>query len=400
MAFNIGGCQYGSRAFASTQGPLTMAWAWPRQGLPVQGLFNGKWYDGQIRRCHYKEKDGLQTAEVYEVEVQWDGECSQSRLPVEQVRLRPSPEHPPVLRPWPVPPFVAEAVAPEVPPDSFEATCMACKWHEKRTWNDGETWWWCTLCGCWSAENHPTGKRHMTNLRSAPAEPKEVPHKTWPKFAPPPPPPAGAPAEPCAGPPPPPPLPPDQSSDEVGEKTGKGEVGTKGAPAEPCQEVPQQAPPKCVPPPPPLAGTPVEPCAGPPSPPPLPPDQSSDEVGEKTEKGEVGRSKKTLWDRLLERVRATDPPPLQPSGPPPLTTVGLPPAHDTHCLNDPTVELRTCEDRSGQWPWCRVCNCWSGDSHIAGKRHRKVLDRLKAEAGAKGGGSEHEAKDGEVEGDA
>ena len=68
-----------------------MAWEWPRQGLLVQGLFNSKWYDGQIRRCHYKEKDGLQTAEVYEVEVQWDGECSQSRLPVEQVRLRPSP---------------------------------------------------------------------------------------------------------------------------------------------------------------------------------------------------------------------------------------------------------------------------------------------------------------------
>ena len=67
-----------------------MAWEWPRQGLLVQGLFNSKWYDGQIRRCHYKEKDGLQTAEVYEVEVQWDGECSQSRLPVEQVRLRPS----------------------------------------------------------------------------------------------------------------------------------------------------------------------------------------------------------------------------------------------------------------------------------------------------------------------
>ena len=321
-----------------------MAWEWPRQGLLVHGLFDSKWYDGQIRSCHYKEKDGRQTAEVYEVEVQWDGECSQSKLPVEHVRLpgkhvrlRPWPEHPPVLRPWPLPPFVAEVVAPEVPPDSFEAKCMACKWHEKRTWHDGETWWWCTLCGCWSAENHPTGKRHMTNLRSAPAEPKEVPHKTWPKFAPPPPPPAGAPAEPCAGPPPPPPLPPDQSSDEVGEKT---------------------------------------------------------------EKGEVGRSKKTLWDRLLERVRTTDPPPLQPSGPPPLTTVGLPPAHDTHCLNDPTVELRTCEDRSGQWPWCRVCNCWSGDSHIAGKRHRKVLDRLKAEAGAKGGGSEHEAKDGEVEGDA
>ena len=112
MAFNIGGCQCGSRAFASTLGPLTMAWAWPRQGLPVQGLFNGKWYDGQIRRCHYKEKDRLQTAEVYEVEVQWDGECSQSTLPVEHVRLpdkhvrlRPSPEHPPVLRPWPLPPF-------------------------------------------------------------------------------------------------------------------------------------------------------------------------------------------------------------------------------------------------------------------------------------------------------
>ena len=108
-----------------------MAWEWPRQGLLVQGLFNSKWYDGQIRSCHYKEKDGRQTAEVYEVEVQWDGECSQSTLPVEHVRLRPSPEHPPVLRPWPVPPFVAEAVAPEVPLDSFEATCMACKWHER-----------------------------------------------------------------------------------------------------------------------------------------------------------------------------------------------------------------------------------------------------------------------------
>ena len=335
MAFNIGGCQCGSRAFASTLGPLTMAWAWPRQGLPVQGLFNGKWYDGQIRRCHYKEKDGLQTAEVYEVEVQWDGECSQSRLPVEQVRLRPWPEHP----------FVAEAVAPEVPLDSFEATCMACKWHVRRTWNDGETWWWCTLCGCWSAESHITGKKHMTNLWSAPAEPKEVPHKAWPMCAPPPPPPAGAPAEPRAG----------------------------------------------------LLSLL-----------PLPPDQSSDEVGEKTGKSEAGKSKKTLWDSILERVRlerarrlcATDPPPLQPSGPPPLTTVGLPPAHDTHCLNDPTVELRTCEDRSGQWPWCRVCNCWSGDSHIAGKKHRKVLDGLKAEAGAKGGESEHEAEDGEVEGDA
>ena len=363
MALNIGGCQCGSRAFASTQGPLTMAWAWPRQGLPVQGLFNGKWYDGQIRRCHYKEKDGLQTAEVYEVEVQWDGECSQSRLPVEQVRLRPWPEHPPVLRPWPVPPFVAEAAAPEVPLDSFEATCMACKWHVRRTWNDGETWWWCTLCGCWSAESHITGKRHMTNLRSAPAEPKEVPHKAWPKFAPPPPPP-------------------------------------KGAPAEPCKEVPQQAPPKCAPPPPPPAGAPAEPCAGPPPPPPLPPDQSSDEVGEKTGKGEVGKSKKTLWDSLLKRVRATDPPPLQQSGPPPLTTVGLPPAYDTHCLNDPTVELRICKDRSGQWPWCRVCKCWSGDSHIAGKKHQRVLNRLKAEAGAKGGESEDEAEDGEVEGDA
>ena len=101
-----------------------MAWEWPRQGLLVQGLFDSKWYDGQIRSCHYKEKDGRQTAEVYEVEVQWDGECSQSKLPVEHVRLpgkhvrlRPWPEHPPVLRPWPLPPFVAEAVAPEVPPD-------------------------------------------------------------------------------------------------------------------------------------------------------------------------------------------------------------------------------------------------------------------------------------------
>ena len=83
-----------------------------------------------------------------------------------------------------------------------------------------------------------------------------------------------------------------------------------------------------------------------------------------------------------------------------MTTVGLPPAYDTHCLNDPTVELRICKDRSGQWPWCRVCKCWSGDSHIAGKKHRKVLDGLKAEAGAKGGESEHEAEDGEVEGDA
>ena len=135
-------------------------------------------------------------------------------------------------------------------------------------------------------------------------------------------------------------------------------------------------------------------------PPPLPPDQSSDEVGEKTGKGEVGKSKKTLWDSLLKRVRATDPPPLQQSGPPPLTTVGLPPAYDTHCLNDPTVELRICKDRSGQWPWCRVCKCWSGDSHIAGKKHQRVLNRLKAEAGAKGGESEDEAEDGEVEGDA
>ena len=83
-----------------------------------------------------------------------------------------------------------------------------------------------------------------------------------------------------------------------------------------------------------------------------------------------------------------------------MTTVGLPPAYDTHCLNDPTVELRICKDRSGQWPWCRVCKCWSGDSHIAGKKHQRVLNRLKAEAGAKGGESEDEAEDGEVEGDA
>ena len=188
---------------------------------------------------------------------------------------------------------------------------MACKWHVRRTWNDGETWWWCTLCGCWSAESHITGKRHMTNLRSASAEPKEVPQKAWPKFAPPPPPPKGAPAEPCAGPPPPPPLLPDQSSNEVGEKTGKGEVG---------------------------------------------------------------ESKKTRWASLLERVRATGPPPLQQSGPPPSTTVGLPPAHDIHCLKDPTVEMRICKDGSGQWPWCLVCECWSGSSHIAGKKHQRAIN--------------------------
>ena len=172
---------------------------------------------------------------------------------------------------------------------------MASKWHEKRTWNDGETWWWCTLCGCWSAESHITGKRHIRKLGSASAEPKEVPQKAWPKFAPPPPPPKGAPAEPCAGPPPPPPQPPDQSSNEVGEKTGKGEVV------------------KC-------------------------------------------------------KRR------LQQSGPPPSTTVGLPPAHDIHCLKDPTVEMRICEDGSGQWPWCLVCECWSGSSHIAGKKHQRRIN--------------------------
>ena len=212
---------------------------------------------------------------------------------------------------------------------------MACKWHVRRTWNDGETWWWCTLCGCWSAESHITGKRHTTNLQSAPAEPKEVPQKAWPKFAPPPPP---------------------------------------GAPAEPCKEVPQKAPSELAPPPPPPEEAPAEPCAGPPPPPPLLPDQSSNEVGEKTGKVEVGESKKIRWASLLERVRGTRPPPLQQSGPPPSTTVGLPPAHDVHCLEDPTVEMRICEDGSGQWPWCLVCECWSGSSHIAGKKHQRAIN--------------------------
>ena len=51
-----------------------MAWQWPHAGLAVEGLFDdGEWHSGVIQRCHYTEKNGLQTAEVYEVEVQWHG---------------------------------------------------------------------------------------------------------------------------------------------------------------------------------------------------------------------------------------------------------------------------------------------------------------------------------------
>ena len=61
---------------------------------PSLSLPGGEWKGGQIRRCYCKEKDGLQTAEVLMVDVQWDGECSQSMLPVEQVRPCPRREVP------------------------------------------------------------------------------------------------------------------------------------------------------------------------------------------------------------------------------------------------------------------------------------------------------------------
>ena len=161
-----------------------MAWQWLQAGLAVEGLFDdGQWHSGVIQKCHYRDKSGVQTAEVYQVEVQWNGGGSQSILPVQKVRLRRTKELSingyigPLGRPsdqgaasvpWRYDPL------PEVPGSTkelssnayvgplgrpsdhaaFEAKCMACPWHERRTWHDGSSWWWCTLCDCWSAESH------------------------------------------------------------------------------------------------------------------------------------------------------------------------------------------------------------------------------------------------------
>ena len=89
-------------------------------------------------------------------------------------------------------------------------------------------------------------------------------------------------------------------------------------------------------------------------------------------------SRRNRWGKSSKPpTEQTDPdtPPPQQSDTPPSTAVGHspPPAHDAHCLKDRTQELRTCEDGSGQWPWCKVCQRWSGDTHIRGKMHRQRL---------------------------
>ena len=107
--------------------------------------------------------------EVQKVDVQWNGDNSQATLRVQDVRLHRTNAHSACVgtvlqtsdkgaphNPW------QSAPPPEVPIDAYEAKCMACPWHERRTWHDGSSWWWCTLCDCWSAESHITCRRHIS----------------------------------------------------------------------------------------------------------------------------------------------------------------------------------------------------------------------------------------------
>ena len=182
-------------------------------------------------------------------------------------------------------------------PNAFEAACRACPYHKLREWpDDGTLWWWCSLCECWSAENHIVCRRHIRNVqweqmhgtaRAVSAEPEEVQQMA------------------------------------IDDK--------KEPPLEP-------------------ESTPLE----------------------------DNPSRRNRWGKSSKPpTEQTDPdtPPLQQSDTPPSTAVGHspPPAHDTHCLKDRTQELRTCEDGSGQWPWCKVCKCWGGTAHIAGQKHLRRL---------------------------
>jgi len=54
------------------------------------------------------------------------------------------------------------------------------------------------------------------------------------------------------------------------------------------------------------------------------------------------------------------------------------PSAPRECLEDPFTELRVwTEAQNGEpavlWPYCTICNCWSGASHQNGKHHRRAL---------------------------
>ena len=68
----------------SQQIPMPSEW---RENLRVNARFYGDtWHDGVIRRIYYKRG----STEIEKVDVQWDGECSQTTVQVEDLRLHPS----------------------------------------------------------------------------------------------------------------------------------------------------------------------------------------------------------------------------------------------------------------------------------------------------------------------
>ena len=192
-----------------------------RENLRVNARFYGDtWHDGIIRRIYYKRG----STEIEKVDVQWDGECSQTTVQVEDLRLHPSNAESasayvrPVVQTPAQPQQYAPPPQPQVPMD-FEAMCEACPHHERRHWDRGVFWWYCTACKCWSAESHIVSQKHLKKCSTSTPlmawqhpqcmawmespEPREVSPSTGKDMAPPPP--GEPPPEPSPAQPPPPP---------------------------------------------------------------------------------------------------------------------------------------------------------------------------------------------------